>query len=129
MAAGTSVGSVFRVVVTLDLADAMTIVPGTYGLGDRWQASYRLTDASCAVVEGSAATDGSLEIDRVDTSIHGTFALTFPTGRVVAGFDAPFCGVAEATGGGSACRSFPLCPAVNSADGDSGPIETCIPFP
>ncbi len=130
MSAGANVAGVFQVVMAIESSDAkMVVAPGTYSLGNGWQASYRLTDQGCAAADQGAATKGSLEIDSVDTSIHGIADMTFPMGRVIATFDAPFCQAASGVGGGSACASFPLCPAGQGPDVNPTPTETCIPFP
>jgi hypothetical protein len=130
MSAGASVANVFQVVVTIDPYDANAIIgPGIHDLGDRWQAGYKLTDVKCAAASQETATTGSLEIDRVDTSIHGVADMTFPTGRVIVSFDAPLCGTATGSGAGSACASFPLCPAGQGTDLDPAPTDTCVQFP
>jgi hypothetical protein len=130
MSTGASVANVFQVVVAIDSSNANTIIdPGTYNLGDRWQAGYKLTDVKCAAAGQETATTGSLEIDSVDTSIHGVADMTFPTGRFIVTFDAPLCETATGTGAGSACASFPLCRAGQGTDLKPAPTETCIQFP
>jgi hypothetical protein len=130
MSAGASVANVFQVVVTMHTSNAANTVmsPGVYDLGDRWQASYKMTDAKCATAGQETATAGFLEIDSVDSSIHGIASMRFPTGRVIISFDAPLCDTAGVTGGGTACTSFPLCPAGQGTDLNPTPTETCVPF-
>ena len=128
VSAGASVANVFQVVVAIDSSDANTIInPGTYHLGDKWHASYRRTDAKCAAAGQETATTGTLEIS-VDASIQGTADMGFPTGRVIVSFDAPLCETARAAGGGSACASFPVCPAGQGTDLNPAPTGTCIQF-
>ncbi len=123
MSAGAGVANVFQVVVTLAPSGPRRIIaPGTYNLGDGWQASYRLADVNCATAEEGTATKGSLAIDGVDTSIHGTADMTFPTGRAIAAFDAPFCESSTVTSAGTACATFPECPL---GQGTKAPTETC----
>jgi hypothetical protein len=128
MSAGGSVANVFQVAISFD--DARTIItPGTYSLGDGWQASFERSDVNCAAADHETAIGGSLEIDSVDTSIHGIADMTFPAGRVSASFDAPLCGTATGiTGAGNACASVPFCPAGQGADLNPSPTETCIQF-
>jgi hypothetical protein len=130
MSVRASVANVFQVAVAIDRSDAKTIIsPGVHKLGDKWQAAYNLADVKCAAAGQETATTGSLEIDSVDTSIHGIADMTFPTGRVIANFDAPLCKTATGTGTGSACATFPLCPAAPGTDLDPAPTETCNQFP
>ena len=89
---------------------------------------YKLTDAKCATAGRETATAGHLEIISVDTSIRGVASMSFPTGRVIANFDALLCAATGATAGGSACTSLPLCPAGQGADLNPAPTETCIQF-
>jgi hypothetical protein len=125
--ADANVASVFQVVVALDSSDARTVMaPGTYSLGDGWQASYQWTDQAC-VAARQEATTGTLEIDTVGTSVQGIADMTFPSGRVIVRFDAPFCQLA--VGGGSPCASFPPCPQGEGTDLNPAPTETCIQFP
>jgi hypothetical protein len=115
--------------IAIDPSDAKTIItPGTYNLGDGWQASYQLNDEKCVAAGHETAIKGSLEIDSVDVSIHGIADMTFPTGRVSASFDAPLCEAATGTGAGDACASVPFCPAGQGADLNPSPTETCIQF-
>jgi hypothetical protein len=130
MSAGAGVANSFQVVVTFDSSDSKQgLGPGTYGLGDGWQASYGLTDITCASAAQGDAIKGSLEIDSVDTSIHGIADMTFPTGRVIASFDAPFCASSIATSTGTACAHVPLCPAGQGTDLNPTPTETCNEIP
>lgn len=128
MSAGGSVASVFQLVVTLDPSqDTQTLAPGTYDLGDRWQASYRLADALCASAGEGAAIQGSLEIDSVDTSVRGIVDVTFPQGRVIASFDAPFCGGSAVPN--VACTQVPSCAVGQGTDLNPTPTETCNEIP
>jgi hypothetical protein len=131
MAASAGVANVFQIVITLDSSDASQVPPGTYTLGDGWQASYGLADMTCASAVQGDAIKGSLEIDSMDTSIHGIADMTFPTGRVIASFDAPLCAssAATSTGTGTACAHLPLCPAGQGADLNPTPTATCNEFP
>lgn len=127
MSAGVANG--FQVVVTVDSSNAgQSVAPGTYALGDGWQASYRMADESCASAGEGVAIKGSLEIDSVDSSIHGIADMTFQGGRVVASFDAPFC-ASVVPSGGSACAQAPLCPAGQGTDLNPAPTATCNEFP
>lgn len=89
MSAAPGVANVLQVTVSLDSA---TIAPGTYALGDGWHATHQLTNAA-GPSPGNVgdATQGTLEIDSVDTSVHGVADMTFPDGRVIATFDAAMC--------------------------------------
>ena len=131
--AGVNVASFFQVVVALDTTDLNQVVaPGTYSLGDGWQASYRLTDVTCATTSADSAIKGTLEIAGVDSSIHGIADMTFPGGRLIASFDAPMCdppGATTPSGGGSACVHYPGCPVGHGADLNPAPTETCNEFP
>jgi hypothetical protein len=119
----------FQVVVTLDSSNAgQAVSPGTYNLGDGWQASYRLADVMCDSAGEGAAIKGTLEIDSVDTSIRGIADMTFPTGRVIATFNASFC-ASVVPSGGSACAQVPLCPAGHGTDLNPAPTATCNEFP
>ena len=129
MSAGAGVANVFQIVITLDSSDTNQVPPGTYTLGDGWQASYGLADMTCASAGEGDAIKGSLEIDSVDTSIHGVADMTFPTGRVIASFDAPLCASSIATSTGTACAHLPLCPAGQGTDLTPTPTETCNEIP
>jgi hypothetical protein len=130
MSTGAGVASVFQLVVTIDSSGASQVVaPGTYTLGHGWQATYRLADATCASADEGAAIKGSLEIDRVDTSIHGIADVTFPTGRAIATFDAPLCASSVVPSGGGACAQVPLCPAGYGTDLDPVSTSMCTDFP
>ncbi len=87
-----------------------------------------MADENCASASEGAAIKGSLEIDSVDSSIHGIADMTFPRGRVIASFDAPFC-ASVVPSGGSACAQVPLCPAGHGTDLDPVPTATCNEFP
>lgn len=127
MSAGVANG--FQVVVSLGSSNAgQAVAPGTYDLGDGWQASYRLADVTCASAGEGAAIKGSLEIDSVDTSIHGIADMTFSTGRVIASFDAPFC-ESMVPSGGSDCAQVPLCPAGQGVDLNTLPTTPCNELP
>lgn len=118
---GSNVANLLQVVVSLDTNPA----PGTYALAEGWDASYRLADTSCATASQGSASSGTLEIDRVDTSVHGIADVTFPTGRVVVTFNAPFC---EAPTAPSVCAQRPSCPAGNGSD-PNPPTEACVASP
>jgi hypothetical protein len=130
VSAGAGVANRFQVVVTFDSSDSKRgLAPGTYTLGDGWQASYGLADMTCASAGQGDAIKGSLEIDSVDMSIHGIADMTFPTGRVIASFDAPLCASSVATSTGTACAHVPLCPAGQGTDLNPTPTETCNEIP
>ena len=115
--AGAAAANVFQAVVALDAPDsAQVFAPGTYGLGNGWQASYRMSDGTCATADEGAAVKGTLEIDAVDTSIHGIADMTFPAGRVIASFVAPLCEPAGPANVGSTCEKVPPCPAGQGTD-------------
>ena len=128
MSAGVANG--FQVVVTLDSpGPGSALAPGTYDLGDGWQASYRLADVLCNSSGEGAALQGSLEIDRVDTSIHGVADMTFSSGRVIASFDAPFCDSLAATSPGTSCARYPVCMAGEGTDLNPVPAVSCNELP
>jgi hypothetical protein len=128
MSAGAG-ANIFQVLVTLDATGPQAqIAEGIHTLGDGWQASYRFADVSCAAASEGAAIAGALQIDGVDTSIRGIADMTFPTGRVITTFNAPFCG-SSTTSTGTACVSFPVCPSGPDVDTSSGPTETCNQIP
>ena len=121
--AASNAASIFQ--VTVGFGPNKVPKPGTYTLGEGWQASYRLADTSCATADSGSAIKGTLEIDTVAPSIHGIADMTFPTGRVIATFDAPFC---TAPAGTNACTTRPPCPAGHGAD-QSPPAEACLASP
>jgi hypothetical protein len=51
--------------------------------------------------------------------------MTFPTGRIIATFDAPFC---TAPAGTNTCATRPSCPAGHDAD-QTPPAEACLAAP
>ena len=121
--AASNTASLFQAIVAFSVNEVPK--PGTYTLGEGWQASYRLADASCATAQSGSAITGTLEIDSVDPSIHGVADMTFPTGRIIATFDAPFCTAPAET---NACATRPSCPAGHGAD-QSPPAEACLASP
>ena len=123
---GAGAASVFEVVVAMEAASGGALMaPGMYRLGDGWQASFRRSDAACAASEEGAATSGELQIDSADTSVRGVADVTFPTGRVIAVFDASFCQPATNVSGGG-CKTFPLCPVTLGSDRKAAPAEMCV---
>jgi len=121
--AASNTASLFQAIVAFSVNEVPK--PGTYTLGEGWQASYRLADASCATAHSGSAITGTLEIDSVDHSIHGIADMTFATGRIIATFDAPFC---TPPAGTNACATRPSCPAGHSAD-QNPPAEACVASP
>jgi hypothetical protein len=119
--AAGGVANAFRLVVTLERTDLNPVFgPGTYPLGEGWQASYQHTDATCATAEGGVANKGFLQIDSPpqlvgSSSIQGVADVTFSAGRVIASFDALFCGSSAATSAGGFCSSLPACPGQGTA--------------
>ncbi len=107
MSAGANVAGVFQVVMAIESSDAkMVVAPGTYSLGNGWQASYRLTDQGCAAADQGAATKGSLEIDSVDTSIHGIADMTFPRAESSRPSTLPSVKQPVASAAGALARAF-----------------------
>lgn len=124
MGQGTGVADVMRVAVTLAASGSMQ--PGMYPLGSGWQANYRMADVLCATSGEATASNGNLEIDSAGSSLRGIVDVTFPTGRVIATFDAPVCDAPTGSPvGAQTCAHLPSCPVPQGADLNPTPTTAC----
>jgi hypothetical protein len=114
--AGTGAAKLFAIQIVLGWqGQTQALTPGTYGLGGGIAASYRVTDASCGTARYGDALQATVKIDAIEPSLIGTADMTFPSGRVIASFNAPPCPLSAAAGGGNvACSTYTACPAAGA---------------
>jgi hypothetical protein len=131
MAGGNAnAANLFYVNIAIGAANpGQVIAPGTYTHDQSVVASYRFTDGNCGTASEGTATDATVEIDGIDTSIYGVIDMTFPAGRLIVSFDAPFCSGSTATGsdegGGLVCVQYPACPTSREVQPDTSGA-TCL---